>query len=182
MVNSQATLPVLSTERLALRPASASDLDILIGLNSDPAVMAYILGRAATAAETAEEWEQRLAKKSNPEVGLGYWLGFEDGHFIGWWSASWFAPRPNSSGIGYRLHASAWGRGLATEGADAMIAQAFSVPSVDSVFASTMAVNAASRRVLEKLGMTHVRSWTEKWEEPIPGAEHGEVGYELRRN
>lgn len=158
-----------------------SDLDTLTELNADPGVMAYILGRAATPAETRDEWERRLTHQSRPELGLGYWLGVEEGAVVGWWSASFYAPRPEVSGIGYRLRTEAWGRGLATEGARAMIAQAFAVPSIERVVASTMAVNQASRRVLSKLGMTHTETWFDKWDDPIPGSEHGEVGYELTR-
>ena len=62
-----------------------------------------------------------------------------------------------------------------------MIAQAFTAASVLSVYASTMAVNEGSRRVLEKVGMVHTSTWTEQWDEPIPGSEYGEVGYELNR-
>jgi RimJ/RimL family protein N-acetyltransferase len=176
-----ASLPLLSTERLALRPVEEADLGLLIELNSDPAVMAHILGRAATPDETRAEWSRRLTRQSNTARGLGYWLGFEAGDFVGWWSASWFAPRPEVSGIGYRLRREGWGRGLATEGAQAMIDQAFADAGVDRVFASTMAVNTGSRRVLEKLSMTHTASWLHEGDDPIPGTEHGEVGYELPR-
>jgi RimJ/RimL family protein N-acetyltransferase len=62
-----------------------------------------------------------------------------------------------------------------------MIAQAFAASGIESVFASTMAVNRGSRRVLEKIGMIHTSTWTENWDEPIPGSEYGEVGYELTR-
>jgi RimJ/RimL family protein N-acetyltransferase len=51
-----------------------------------------------------------------------------------------------------------------------MIGQAFASQDVKEVVASTMAANAASRRVLEKLGMR-----------AVPGREEGEVGYVLTR-
>ncbi len=63
-----------------------------------------------------------------------------------------------------------------------MVRQAFGVPAVERVVASTMAVNVASRRVLERLGFSLVRSWVEEWEEPIPGWEQGEVEYVLGRD
>lgn len=154
---------------------------MLIELNSDAAVMAHIRGRAATPAETRAEWRQRLDHQSDPTRGLGYWLGFKDGTFVGWWSASYFAPRPEISGIGYRLCSAAWGRGLATEGAHAMIGQAFADRGTDTVFASTMAANTGSRRVLEKLGLTHTSSWVDEGKVAIAGSQLGEVGYELTR-
>lgn len=174
-------LPALLTDRLKLRPVDFSDLALLYALNADPEVMALIRGRAATREETDAEWQQRLTHQSDPARGLGYWVGFEAGAFVGWWSASAFAGRPEIAGIGYRLCTASWGRGLATEGARAMIGQAFDDPGVERVFASTMAVNTGSRRVLEKLGMAHTSTWVEEWEDPIPGWERGEVGYELTR-
>ena len=97
------------------------------------------------------------------------------------WSASAFEGRPELSGVGYRLRRSAWGRGLATEGARRMVEQAFADPQVERVVASTMAVNVGSRRVLEKVGFRHTDTWHEEWDDPIPGWEQGEVAYTLTR-
>ena len=47
------------------------------------------------------------------------------------------------------------------------------------VFAQTMAVNLASRRVMEKSGLRFVRTFHLTWDDPIPGAEDGEVEYAL---
>lgn len=157
------------------------DLGLLVALNSDAQVMAHIRGRPATPSETSAEWSERLSSRSHPARGLGYWLGFEDDEFVGWWSASYFDPRPEISGIGYRLCTSGWGRGLATEGARAMVRQAFADPGIARVFASTMAVNIGARRVLEKLAMTHTSTWMHERDDSVPGSEHGEVGYELPR-
>jgi RimJ/RimL family protein N-acetyltransferase len=165
-----------------LRPVGVEDLDLMVDLNSDPAVMTYIQGRRATPDETAREWRQRLDHQSDAARGLGYWAGFDAGAFAGWWSASSFEGRPEISGIGYRLRATSWGRGLATEGAKAMIRQAFSCRDIDRVFASTMAANTGSRRVLEKSGMTQNASWAAPEDKrQIPGWKHGEVYYELTR-
>ena len=175
-------LPSLSTGRLVLRPVGVGDLDLMVDLNSDAAVMSYVRGRPASPDESAAEWRQRLAHQSDAGRGLGYWAGFEAGTFVGWWSASSFEGRPDISGIGYRLRAAGWGRGLATEGAQAMIRQAFSCPDIDRVVASTMAANTGSRRVLEKLGMTQYAAWAASPDrQQVPGWEHGEVAYELTR-
>jgi RimJ/RimL family protein N-acetyltransferase len=174
-------LPDLRTDRLLLTPVTDQHTDLLVELNSDPEVMAYIRGRAASRDETLAEWRQRLEHQSDPARGLGYWAGFEGGTFAGWWSASSFDGRPEVAGIGYRLRTESWGRGLATEGARAMVSQAFATPGIERVFASTMAINTGSRRVLEKLRMAHTRTWVEEWDEPIPGWEQGEVSYELTR-
>ena len=171
----------LRTARLHLEPVTDAHLPLLVELNSDPEVMAFILGRAASAAETYAEWRRRLDHQSDPARGLGYWAGSEDGEFVGWWSASSFEGRRELAGVGYRLRREAWGRGLATEGARLMVDQGFADPEVEKVVASTMAVNTGSRRVLEKVGFRHTDTWHQEWDDPIPGAEQGEVGYTLSR-
>jgi RimJ/RimL family protein N-acetyltransferase len=171
----------LRTARLVLEPVTEDHLPALVELNSDPEVMAFILGRAATPEETYAEWRRRLDHQSDTSRGLGYWAGFEDGEFVGWWSASAFEGHPELSGVGYRLRRDAWGRGLATEGARLMVDRAFADPQVEKVVASTMAVNTASRAVLAKVGFRHTDTWHEEWDDPIPGSEEGEVGYTISR-
>ena len=56
--------------------------------------------------------------------------------------------------IGWRLLADHWGQGLATEGAQAILAYAFGTVGLDALVSFTVPANARSRRVMEKLGMT----------------------------
>jgi RimJ/RimL family protein N-acetyltransferase len=55
--------------------------------------------------------------------------------------------------VGYVLAPSAWGRGYATQIAVVSVGYAFEVLGAEQVFASVLATNAASRRVLEKAGL-----------------------------
>ena len=176
------SLPRLTTGRLDLEPAGPEHFERFVELNSDPEVMRFLLGRAATRAEVEDEWERRLGPWSDVARGLGYWCGFESGAFVGWWSASAYTPDPSVAGVGYRLVRTAWGRGLASEGVAAAVAHAFTVPGIQSCAASTMAVNVASRRVLEKAGFRHVDSYVGEWDDPLPGWEEGEVVYALQRD
>ncbi|MGE0602071.1 MAG: GNAT family N-acetyltransferase [Dehalococcoidia bacterium] len=66
---------------------------------------------------------------------------------------------PGHLELGYRLRRETWGQGLATEGAQALIAIGFREFNAAKIFAQTYEDNAASRRVMEKLGMTFVRSF-----------------------
>jgi len=84
--------------------------------------------------------------------------------------------------LGYRLRASAWGRGYATEGARALVRRAFTELAVTRIVANTMAVNTRSRRVLEKAGLTYLRTVHLDWPDPLPGNEHGDVEYQLHRD
>ncbi len=175
------SLPLLHSERLVLVPFADEHRALVVSLNSDPEVMRFIRGRAATSEETLAEWDERTSARTDVARGLGYWVGRVDDTFVGWWSASSFADDPARSGLGYRLRRGAWGHGLATEGARVLRDHAFATPGVERVVASTMAVNTASRAVLEKVGLRHTDTRVEPWDEPVVGWEHGEVTYELTR-
>jgi RimJ/RimL family protein N-acetyltransferase len=58
-----------------------------------------------------------------------------------------------------------------------LIDRAFRDLNARRVVASTMVVHAASRRVMERSGMTMVREFHQDWPHPIPGDEHGDVEY-----
>jgi RimJ/RimL family protein N-acetyltransferase len=83
--------------------------------------------------------------------------------------------------LGYRLRRSAWNKGYATEGSRALIRMGFADLGVERVFGHTMTVNTASRRVMEKCGLTLVRTTPYDGTDPIECAEHGEVEYALTR-
>ena len=57
--------------------------------------------------------------------------------------------------IGWRLAAAFWNQGYATEGAQAALTFGFDVLNLHEVVAFTADRNAPSRRVMEKLDMTH---------------------------
>jgi len=95
-----------------------------------------------------------------------------------------FHAPPDADGmveIGYQIVPAARRRGYATEGAAALLHHAFTALGAEAVFATTMAVNTPSRRVMERLGMRHVRTFTEHHDDPLPGSEHGEVEYRVER-
>jgi RimJ/RimL family protein N-acetyltransferase len=77
------------------------------------------------------------------------------------------------------MRRSAWGKGYATEGSRAPIRKGFTQLGMQRVMTEKMAVNVASRRMLENAGLTHTRTFHGEWLEPIAGAEQGEVQYAL---
>src|SRR5437764_12110746 len=175
----------LETDRLVLRRFTMADADNLVSLDADPDVMRYITGGIPTSREEIE-------KEVLPAF-LGYYQGSEcyrfwaviekeTGEFLGW-----FHLRPYEDGapgevdLGYRLRKSAWGKGYATEGSRALIRKGFTEFGVQRVVAQAMAVNQASRRVMEKAGLTLVRSFQQPWPDPIEGDEFGDVEYALDR-
>ncbi|MGV9558595.1 GNAT family N-acetyltransferase [Streptomyces sp. NPDC003401] len=177
----------LETERLTLRRFTADDADLLIELDSDPAVMRYLTGGDPTAPEIVRE-------RQLPNIIAGYdrWRGDlglfaahekDGGAFIGW-----FCLRPELQGpldeveLGYRLRQAAWGKGYATEGSRALLDKAFTGLGIRVVWAETMVVNHGSRNIMEKLGMTFVDTLpTPPDMERVEGSEHGGVRYEITK-
>jgi RimJ/RimL family protein N-acetyltransferase len=176
----------LETQRLVLRRFTEGDVDNLVALDSDPGVMRFLTG-VATPREVIET-------KTLPEFLA------TDGHRFGAWAAverstdafvGWFQLRrpqwplepagPNDAELGYRLRTSSWGKGYGTEGSVALLHKAFTELDVERVVATTMAVNIASRRVMEKAGLHLVRTFHVTFSDPLPGTEHGEVEYAVTR-
>jgi RimJ/RimL family protein N-acetyltransferase len=60
--------------------------------------------------------------------------------------------------IGWRLAAEHWNNGYATEGARAVLEFGFRWVQLDEIVSFTTVANVRSRRVMEKIGMTHVPS------------------------
>jgi RimJ/RimL family protein N-acetyltransferase len=176
----------LETERLTLRRFTAGDVDDLVELDSDPKVMLYINGGRPTPRDEIENdvlpaflaYYERYA-------GYGFWAAVEKsaGEFVGWFH---FRPAEGSPAgeveLGYRLRASAWGKGYATEGSRALIEKGFAELGVERVFATTMTVNVGSRRVMEKAGLKFVRTFHQPWPDYIEGQEEGDVEYALTRS
>ena len=176
---------LLQTARLVLREFTADDAVLLVDLDSDPRVMRYISNGVPTPREeiTAEHIPAYLAyHRAGPD--FGFWVAQlrGTGAFTGWFH---LRPEPGFPAtdpeLGYRIKHEFWGRGLATEGARALVAHGFSVPSVTRIHANTMAVNTASRLVMEKCGMDLVRHFVADWPVHIDGDELGDVEYAITR-
>ncbi|MGB0098778.1 MAG: GNAT family N-acetyltransferase [Nocardioides sp.] len=172
--------PRLTTDRLVLAPFTRDHLDHLVELDSDPEVLRFIWGRALTREESLHHGARRIDPVAEAR-GIGAWAGFEDDSFVGWWTLQRDPDDDTTAELGYRLRRDAWGRGLATEGSRALLDHAFDTLALPRVWAQTMAVNAGSRAVMSRLGMTHLRTEVRSWDHPLPGAEQGEVRYEVTR-
>ena len=177
--------PVLNSTRIELRPMTLQHLPLLHDLDSDPLVMEFLLGRARTSQEIDEFWAPRCADRVADQVGLGWWVGFEGDTFLGWWDlgrSGSVADAPVSIDqveIGWRVMSRHWRKGMATEGASLLLDHGFGTLGLRRIWAETMAVNHASRGVMNKIGMRHVRTQVREWQDPLPGADEGEVLYEI---
>jgi RimJ/RimL family protein N-acetyltransferase len=172
-------MAVLQTTRLTLSPCCPSDRADFIDLELDPEVMRFLNGGHAVDHERIDPNAPFLMPRgTEPHV----WTARRtaNGAFVGW-----FCLWPDSETVaelGYRLRRTAWGQGLASEGAAALINWGFKSGGYDKNLACTMAVNHASRRVMEKIGMNYVRTVAIEPADLLPGGEHGDVWYELLRS
>ena len=171
----------LETRRLVLRRFTMADVDNLVSLDADPDVMHFVTGGIPTARDEIEnELLPGFLDYYEQFEGYGFWAAIEKatGEFLGWFH---FRPReeagPDEAELGYRLHKSAWGKGYATEGSRALISKGFTDFGVQRVVAETMVGHVASRRVMEKAGLTLVRTFRQPWPYPIEGDELGDVEY-----
>lgn len=176
----------LETHRLTLRRFTEDDEDNLVELDSDPQVMRFLSGGRPTPREEVRSRILPALLGCYERFGdLGFWAAQEKAteRFLGWFH---FRPRPaeprdGEIELGYRLRRPAWGKGYATEGSRALIRKGFTELGVERVVAETMAVNLGSRRVMEKAGLTFVRTFHRDGLEAIEGFEQGVVEYALTR-
>jgi len=176
----------LHTGRIRLVPLSDEHLEQEVGLDSDPEVMRYLgIGRARTREEVERLHRGRLAVAARVS-GLGFWAGFVDGEFVGWWileppERADQGPVVGQAELGYRILRRHWRTGLASEGARELLRHGFEDLGLVRIFAETMTVNAGSRATMAAVGMQHVRTFHMDWDEPISGSELGEVEYAISR-
>jgi RimJ/RimL family protein N-acetyltransferase len=147
----------LRTERLILREWPEDDLPAFADLNADLRVMEHF-PKTLTRSES-DDMASRIRAHFDVH-GFGLWavdipnvapfVGFVglavprfDAHFT-----------PNVE-VGWRISYSHWNNGYATEGAQAAVSYAFSELGLPEIVSLTVPANVASRRVMEKLGMSH---------------------------
>ena len=151
------TTPTWQTPRLLLRPPRIADAGELYGFLGDTHAMRFTHChsslRACRRRLAGFEWQRR-------HKGLAPWavVATADQRLIGGGGLyeDLFEPGWGVE-LGYALHPSAWGKGYATELGRACLDWADTVLQLPRVVAFVHPDNAASRRVLEKLGFTPVR-------------------------
>ena len=180
---SQATL---RTRRITLVPLSDEHLEHEVDLDSDPEVMRYLGNGKARTREEVEEFHRRRLAVAALVPGLGFWAGFVDSQFVGWWlleppTRVDQGPIDGQAELGYRILSRHWRNGFASEGARELIRYGFEDLGLSRIFAETMTVNLGSRATMTAVGMDHVRTFHLHWDEPILGAKQGEVEYAITR-
>jgi ribosomal-protein-alanine N-acetyltransferase len=168
---------MLETERLLLRRWQDSDREPFAAMNADPRVMEFFPGCL-----TREESDQLIDDIESHFDNRGFGLfatELKAEHsligFIGLHVASFQAHFTPCVEIGWRIAVPYWGKGLATEGSREVIRYAFEWLRLESLVSFTVPENVASRRLMEKLGMTH---------DPAEDFDHPRLppGHRLRRH
>lgn len=148
---------MIETERLLMRAWRDDDLEPFAALNADPEVMQYFPGPLTR--EASDALVGRICAHFD-EHGYGAWAlevraSGEFAGFTGLLLQTFSAHFTPAVEVGWRLDRSMWKRGYATEAACAALGYGFDVVGLDEVVSMTAIGNIASRRVMERIGMTH---------------------------
>jgi len=168
---------MITTPRLLLREWKDSDREPFALLNADLRVMRFMT--KCLYRQESDAWvDQIRAHFLAHGFGLFATELQPNGNFVGFIGLSvptfeaHFTPCVE---IGWRLAAAHWNRGLATEGAEAVLRYAFQTLKIEEVVSFTVPANISSRRVMEKTGMVY---------EPSDDFDHPNLpeGHPLRRH
>lgn len=148
---------ILKTGRLILRRWCDSDREPFSRMNADPRVMEFM--PALLSRPESDVLVDRIEQHFH-DHGFGLFAAElrEDNSFIGFVGVAvphFHAHFTPCVEIGWRLSGDYWGRRLATEGAREVVRYAFNDLKLNALVSFTVPANLRSRRVMEKLGMTH---------------------------
>ena len=150
---------VLQTDRLVIRRLLLSDLDSLFALYRDPDICRHIPDAPRTIAEARVELEWHMnGHPQHPELGLWATIDKDTGNFIGRCGLlPWTFDGQAEVEVAYALAKGYWGRGLATEAAQAIRDHAVGALGLARLICLIDPDNQASIRVAEKIGMAFER-------------------------
>jgi RimJ/RimL family protein N-acetyltransferase len=161
--------PVLTTERLTLRPQRVADLEPIAAIHGDPATMRHISKQPQG---REDSWRRVLAGAGLwTLLGYGYWVveRRSDRAVLGQlgWADFKRDMAPGIEGLpelGYMIAGYAQGQGYASEGVGAALAWADTELAADRFVAIISPDNAPSIRVIDKAGFKLVAPATHKGE------------------
>ncbi|MCK4449041.1 MAG: GNAT family N-acetyltransferase [Anaerolineae bacterium] len=149
-------IPTITTSHLILRAFTEADIEPLHRILGDRDVLRYFPNPNLPSRDKVEKMiSSRL--KHWEEHGYGWWAvePRSKRELIGW-SGLQFLPETEEVEVAYLLGKAYWGKGLATEAAQACLQYGFENVEVESIVAIVHPENLASQRVIEKLGMLFV--------------------------
>src|SRR5262245_25649948 len=152
----RSAIGLMRSERLRYRPVEPADLEAFHRLVEDEHVRRYMMDGEVF----PRAWSEQHIRKSQAlfeRRGVGTWLAYDTrtGDLVGF-CGFWIPPTDPDPQLIYAMFARFTGRGLATEMARASIEHARGQPGFDEIVADVDEVNAASLRVLEKVGFERI--------------------------
>jgi len=148
-------ISVVQTLRLTLRHLTASDAEELYRIYQTENILQYFPPSPPPTLDKIQRFILRQQEHWD-KYGYGNW-GITlkgESQIIGWVGLT-FIPELNETEVGYLLDKPYWGKGFATEAARASIQFGFESHGLDHIIALVYADNVASRRVIEKCGLTY---------------------------
>lgn len=148
---------VLETKRLILREINTNDFDDLFRMNSDPVIMKYIGDGSTRSREQMMKEMDMLISHYTRKPGLGIWATIlkETNTFVGASGLVYYDNTPEIE-VGYRMLKEHWNKGYTTEASFGLLKYGFGTLGLDKIVSSAHVENLASRRVMEKIGMTYI--------------------------
>jgi [ribosomal protein S5]-alanine N-acetyltransferase len=147
-------IPTLTTSHICLRPWRIEDAETLLHILQEKDILQYF---PPTTPATLEKMERyiRYHLAHWEERGYGHWAVTtrEEGKVIGW-NGLEFLPETQETEVAYLLSHDFWGKGLATEAAQAAVDFGFQTTGVNAIIGLVHPDNIGSQRVLEKIGLT----------------------------
>ena len=151
-------MTILHTARLRLEPVTEQHYDAMHAMNSDTEVMTYLnAGQPETEEHTRAAVGRIMGRWA--EWGYSWWalIRLDDGEMVGMACLQHLdGDKSKPHEIGWRLARTGWGQGYASEAAAAIVAHAFNVVGAPEVVAVAHPDNAASIKVMTRLGMQYV--------------------------
>lgn len=148
----------IQTPRLILREIISDDVDRIFLLDSNPEVMKYIGVQPVTKLEESVDIIRKIRKQYS-ENGIARWAVIEkESDLLIGWSGLKLLTEPlngfkNVYELGYRFLPESWGKGFATESANAVLEYGFNKMNLDKIYACTNIKNTDSSKILkDKLG------------------------------
>ena len=160
------SFPILTTERLRLRPITHADAPEMIAIFSDPAVLRYLNDEPTDTLEKAIGLIDWLSGSFSKQDGLNWAITLpRDDKLIGTCGAYHWHRSDRHIDIGYHVAQAHWGKGYATEAARAIIGWCFDNLDVHRIQADCTDGHIASERVMLKCGFSLEGVWREScWE------------------
>ena len=156
--------PVLTTDRLVLRPLTPGDAPALFSIFSDPDVVRYWSAEPWTDISFAETAIARALEGYRDESDIRFAIELAaTAQLIGTVNLHHFFNQNNRCELGYALGSAHWGKGYAYEALGAALEHGFREVGLNRVEADIDPRNAASARLLEKLGFRKEGYMPQRW-------------------